>query len=349
MDVFVAGYTDLNTEIPGSQSGFPSNHAAVPDLLYLNTGRAGAHATFREVGRAAGLEPRGLDHGLGATFTDVDRDGRLDLYVANDLDPNRLYVNVACGACPLGFRFVERGEAERVDDPNAGMGVAAADFSGDGLDDLFVTNSRGQLHAAYRSRAAGPFADARPDFASALGQRSTGWGASWVDLDLDGTLELAIANGAIPVTSLVEDAERLQVVTTADGDVTPLDAGDVAPRNGRGLAAADYDNDGDLDLALGSIGGRLQLLRNDGASGHWLEVALDRFAPGARVTVELEDGGRVVREARAGGSYLSAEDPRLHFGLGDATRVDRVIVRYPGGKLVVRNDVAVDRVLRIAG
>ena len=159
------------------------------------------------------------------------------------------------------------------------MGVAAGDYSGDGLDDLFVTNSRGQLHAAYESRAVGPFADARPEFSAALGQRSTGWGATWVDLDLDGRLELALANGAIPVTNLVENADRLQVVSTANGDVRPLRVGAVAPRNGRGLAAADFDNDGDLDLAVGSIGGRLQLLRNDGAKGHWLEVELRTLRP----------------------------------------------------------------------
>ena len=110
--MFVAGYTDVNIPSPGATSGFPANHAAVRDLLYLNSGGTGRYPTFREVGRAAGLEPRRPDHGLGASFVDVDRDGRLDLYVANDLDPNRLYVNVTCsngGGCPLGFRFVERG------------------------------------------------------------------------------------------------------------------------------------------------------------------------------------------------------------------------------------------------
>jgi hypothetical protein len=333
MDVFVAGYTDPNTQIAGSQAGFPANHVAARDLLYLNVGGSGVRPRFREVGRAAGLEPHGLDHGLGATFTDVDGDGRLDLYVANDLDPNRLYRNIAC-ICPLGFRFVELGRAERVDDPNAGMGVAAADWSGDGLADVFVTNSRGQLHAAYRSRSQRAYADARPVFAPAFGQRSTGWGATWADLDLDGHLELAVANGAIPVTSLGRNAERLQVVTTDGATARPLDVGDLSPRNGRGLAAADYDNDGDVDLAVGTIGGRLQLLRNDGATGNWLEVALPRFAPGARVTVVLADGRRLVREARAGSSYLSSEDPRLHFGLGDAGIAREVLVRYPNGRTV---------------
>ncbi len=95
-DLFVAGYADINSPIPGSSAGFPSNHAGVRDRLYLNDGPdANGRSRFREVGRQAGLEARRVDHGLGAVFTDVDDDGRLDLYVANDLDPNRLYLNVA--------------------------------------------------------------------------------------------------------------------------------------------------------------------------------------------------------------------------------------------------------------
>ena len=123
MDVFVAGYTDENNAIPGSEAGFPANHEAVPDLLYLNAGGSGAHPSFREVGRAAGLEPTGLDHGLGASFFDADRDGRLDLYVANDLDPNRLYLNepragraglpVRGGRSCRTCRRPERGDGDR--------------------------------------------------------------------------------------------------------------------------------------------------------------------------------------------------------------------------------------------
>jgi ASPIC and UnbV/FG-GAP-like repeat len=351
LDVFVAGYTDPNHQIAGSAAGFPANHEAVRDLLYLNVGGPGTHPRFREVGRAAGLEHGRLDHGLGASFVDVDRDGRLDLFVANDLDPNRLYRNVprrggrAADPRGLGFRFEERGREDGLDDPNAGMGVALGDYSGDGFEDLLVTNARGQLHAAHESRAGRPFADARPEFARALGHRLTGWGATWADLDLDGSLELAVVNGAIPVTSLEKNAERLQVATTAGAGLRLLDAGDVARRNGRGLAAADYDNDGDVDLAVGSIGGRLQLLRNDGASGHWLEVALRPFAPGTRVTVVLPDGRRLTRATRAGSSYLSSEDPRLHFGLGDADAVREVLVRSPGGALTRLRDIAADRLV----
>jgi Na+-translocating ferredoxin:NAD+ oxidoreductase RnfD subunit len=344
LDVFVAGYTDVNYILPGSRSGFPANHGAVRDLLYLNEGVKGGHLRFREVGRVAGLEPHGLDHGLGAVFTDVNGDSRPDLYVANDLDPNRLYVNEPRDG-GLGFRFVEEGRAQRVDDGNAGMGVAVGDYSGDGLQDLFVTNSRGQLHAAYRSRAGQPYADARPDFVGALGQQYTGWGASWADLDLDGSLELAIANGAIPVTNPAKDAQRLRVVTTDGGSIRALDTGPSEARNGRGLAAADYDNDGDLDLAVSSVGGALQLFRNDGATGHWLEVG--GLEPGAVVTATLPDGRRLVREAHAGSSYLSSEDPRASFGLGGASRVAELVVRRPDGTTTRLRDVAADRLVTV--
>ncbi len=327
-DLFVASYTDPHVTVP-SASGFPTNHLAVRDLLYLNEGEGeNGRVRFREVAKRAGIEGKRVGHGLGAVLFDYDLDGRLDLYVANDADPNQLYRNAPLPE-GLGFRLVEVAKPEAVDDPNAGMGIAAADFSLDGRTDLFVTNSRGQLHAAYRGRPTGAvrpaFVDARQELAAVLGTRSTGWGASWADLDLDGDLDLVVASGAIPVVELARDAQRVRVLENLgpDGGTTTFASADAslreAPRvNGRGLAAADYDNDGDVDVAVNSIGGKLMLLRNDGAEarGHWLTVRLRSFVPGAVVTAVLPDGRRLVREVQAGSSYLSSEDPRVHFGLG---------------------------------
>ena len=316
---------------------------------------ASGRSRFREVGRLAGLEPTQVDHGLGAVFTDVDDDGRLDLYVANDLDPNRLYLNKA-RPDGLGFRLRRARAPATRRRPECGNGDRSRRLQpSTAREDLFVTNSRRQLHAAYRSAPAA-FADARPDFAPALGTDYTGWGVSWVDLDLDTHLDLVLANGAIPVESLAKDAERLQVLENLTGEGRRgefADAGAavginaVRPSNGRGLAAADYDNDGDLDVAVNSIGGRLMLLRNDGAAGHWLEVKLDRFAPGTTVTAVLPGGRRLVREVHAGSSYLSSEDPRVHFGLGAATTVRELVVRWPDGRETRLTDVAADRLLTV--
>jgi Na+-translocating ferredoxin:NAD+ oxidoreductase RnfD subunit len=332
-DLFVAGYTDWNAPIPGSDAGYPTNHLGVRDLLFLNTGNGpDGRAHFKEVGRQVGLDRKPYDHSLGAVFTDVNGDGRLDLYVANDEDPNRLYVNEL--ASPYGVRFVEQAKGEGLADPNAGMGIAAADYSGDGREDLFVSNSRGQGHAVFRSRG-GSFVDARGAFASAFGGNLTGWGDSWVDLNLDGSPDLVIANGEIPVKDLTKDARPIQVLEQVPSgfvDATALVGADKLPRvNGRGVAAADFDNDGHIDLAVNTIGGKLMLLRSTGGAGHWLEVKLPRFAPGAVVTVTLPGGRRLVQEVHVGSSYLSSEDPRLHFGLGSATKALEVKVRYPGG------------------
>ena len=351
-DLFVAGYADLNAPVPGDAGGFPSTYAGVPDRLYLNLGAGpGGRARFRDIAAEAGVETGEVEHGLGAAFTDVDGDGRLDLYVANDLDPNRLYVNVPADGA-LGFRFEERGTEVGVADENAGMGVAAADASGDGRPDLFVTNSHRQLHGVFESEGAGTaFVDARPRFAQALDTTLAGWGASWADLDNDGRLDLVFANGAIPLTDLTMDAEPVKVLAEQGGEVVDVSAGvglgDGPLANGRGLAAADYDNDGDLDVAVASLGGPLVLLRSSGASGHWLEVELERFAPGARVTAVLPGGRRLVREVQAGTSYLSSEDPRVHFGLGAATRVSELVVRYPDGREARLEDVAADRLVSV--
>jgi hypothetical protein len=286
------------------------------------------------------------EHGLGAVFSDFNRDGRPDLYVANDEDPNRLYLNEPGG--PLGFHLVERGRAANVADANAGMGIADADFSGDGRPDLLVSNSRRQTHAVYESSGR-RFRDVRAAFTPALGTTLTGWGDSWVDLDDDGRLDLVLANGAIPMQDVAKDAGPVQVLAQrADGGFVPAAGLSGVRVNGRGLAAADYDNDGRVDVAVGSIGGRLLLLHNTAPRRHWLEVDVRPFAPGALVTAVLPDRRRLVREVQAGSSYLSSEDPRVHFGLGGVARLRELVVRYPGGAERRLRDVRADRIVVVS-
>ena len=355
-DIFVAGYTNMDEPITSSVAGFPTNYRGVRDLLFLNEGNApDGRARFKEVGVEAGLESSNFRHGLGAIFTDVNGDGRPDLYVANDEDPNDLYLNEKGG--PLGFHFVEAAGSYRVADRNAGMGVAEADVNGDGRPDLFITNSRGQPHAAYFSDVKGGELTYVPEaakFARALDRKATvGWGDSWVDFENSGNPDLILANGAIPVTNLRNDTEPLQVLqneghagfTNASGIVDPKGLPKII---GRGLAAADFANDGRMGVAINTIGGPLVLLEDTGPVGHWLEVSLEGFQPGAVITATLPNGRSFVEELHAGSSYLSSEDPRAHFGLGNETRVARLTIRWPDGRISQLANLAVDRILTVA-
>jgi ASPIC and UnbV/FG-GAP-like repeat/NQR2, RnfD, RnfE family len=354
-DLFIAGYTNMAHPITNSIAGFPTNYQGVRDLLYLNEGNGpNGRARFKEVGVEAGLEKAHFSHGLGAVFTDVNGDGRPDLYVANDEDANQLYLNERGG--PLGFHFVDVAKAWGVADHNAGMGVAIGDYNGDGIPDIFVTNSRGQPHAAYQSSGTPVEPRYVPEmakFAKALQRHATvGWGDSWVDLANSGKLDLVLANGAIPVTNLKKDTEKIQVLqdlgrgrfTNASGIVSPAGLPKII---GRGLAAADFDNDGRMGIAINTIGGHLVLLENTGPAANWLEVSLKGFHPDAVVTAVLPDGQRLVDELHAGSSYLSSEDPRAHFGLGDARTVKVLTIRYPDGTVKRLTDVKADRILDV--
>ena len=359
-DLFLAGYVDMNNRSDGAIQGFPSIYVAVPDSLLLSDGaRDGARPTFRDVADDVGIEPDGADYGLGAVLSDLDGDRDLDLYVANDTTPNQLYENVPADD-GVGFRFVEVGGAAGVDDAGAGMGVASGDGNGDGRADLVVTNQLEERHGAWWNVTDGDtlsFEDARPSMGFAeLGVGSTGWGTVWADVDLDTDLDLFFAHGAIPVRDLVGDREPALLLEnhTADGRIgefsdasstVGLDAS--GPLLARGAAAADYDNDGDIDLALGTIGGDLVLLRNTGAGGNWLLVSPSPPSPGTRVTVTLDDGTDMIREIQAGSSYLSSEDPRAHFGLGSTDRVASVVVDWPDGSSSRYDDVAADQILQV--
>jgi len=174
-----------------------------------------------------------------------------------------------------------------------------------------------------------------------------GAGLAFLDYDGDGRQDLFFVNGAEWPEKRRKAATQALYRNRGDGtfeDVTRR-AGLAVEMYGIGVAVADFDNDGHVDLAVNSIGGKLILLRSTGGTGHWLEVKLPRFAPGAVVTVTLPDGRRLVQEVHAGSSYLSSEDPRLHFGLGPATRVSKLTVSYPNGKVTRMAGVPADRIV----
>ncbi|MDH5238886.1 MAG: VCBS repeat-containing protein, partial [Acidimicrobiia bacterium] len=254
LDLFVAGYADTNRPIAGATKGFPNGFEPEPDLVFHNQGASdGERPTFDDVADEVGVEPTQLDYGLGVVMSDVDRDGDLDVVVANDTQPNRLYLNGPRPGAP-GFGFDEVGRDVGLDDDNAGMGVAAGDYNGDGRPDVAITNLGEQLHVVARSDGAGAvFVDALAEIGLPdLGAGHTGWGTNWMDADLDGDLDLAMVHGFIPVGDLVADRElvRLYENQAAVGgfvDATPLVGLDeVGPLLARGSAAADFDNDGDL-------------------------------------------------------------------------------------------------------
>ncbi len=353
-DLFIAGYTNMLDPIKTSYAGFPTNYQGVRDLLYLNEGNGpNGRAHFKEVGVQAGIESSHFSHGLGSEFTDVNGDGRPDLYVANDEDANQLYINEKGG--PLGFHFVNEAPTYGVADHNAGMGVAEGDYNDDGRPDLFITNSRGQPHAAYQSTVLPSgetaYTPEMAKFGQALQRKQTvGWGDAWVDLSNNGKPDLILANGAIPVTNLKKDTEPMQVLqdlgnskfTNASGVISQAGLPKII---GRGLAVADYNNDGRLDVAVNTIGGPLVLLENTSTTGNWLEVSLKGFHPGAILTATLPNGHKLVQELHAGSSYLSSEDPRAHFGLGAAPSVKLLTIRYPNGKLAQLHNVRANRIL----
>jgi Na+-translocating ferredoxin:NAD+ oxidoreductase RnfD subunit len=317
-DLFVAGYADTSNPIAGSVKGFPSNYPGVRDELFLNKG----HGHFEEVGAKVGLDKPPYDHSLGAEFLHVN--GKLMLFVANDEDPNRLY------AIEPGPRFVDIAPKLGLADRNAGMGVASAPLGGGWNPDIFVSNSRRQTNAAYRG-GIGSFSYIGSTFTRALGGTFTGWGDSWVDLKNSGDRELVLASGAIPVTNLAKNAGPIHVLTPVDDGYVPVSVLQQLRTNGRGVAAADYDNDGRVDVAVNTIGGKLLLLHNTTpATGNWLTVDVRPFSPGAVVTVVDSTGTRQVRDVVAGSSYLSSEDPRVHFGFGLGT-VRSLSVLYPDG------------------
>jgi hypothetical protein len=368
LDLFVGNYLDFDLEqvaarnLVSLREGFrlypgPRDYGAQADVLYQNQG----NGVFADVSDEVGLNPN-LGKAMGCGFADYDNDGDPDLFVANDRTPNHLYRND-------GEKFTEIGLWAGVAYNESGaesgaMAVEFGDYDNDGRLDLLVTDFIFEYNALYHNESDDSFSDVSVQAELALPSFGfVAWGAGLFDYDNDGYLDLFVANGHVHenIDILTEGLafEEPNQLFHNEGDGRFADVslqsgphfGDA--RVSRGVAVADYDDDGDQDILVMNAGAAPALLRNDGGNReHWLGLRLvgrgdNRDAIGARVQVETGTLS-MIREVHSGSSYLSQSDTRLFFGLGGNERVERVHIRWPGGGTQELLDLAADQMLTVA-
>ncbi|HEV2117494.1 MAG TPA: CRTAC1 family protein, partial [Terriglobales bacterium] len=369
LDLFVGNYIDFdiktaplpedaNCTYKGIQVACgPPGLEGGKNLLYHNNG----DGTFTDVSDKLGIDPE-ADYGLGVVWLDYDKDGCLDLYVSNDSSPSRLYHN----NCKGGFTEVgmEAGVAFSADGlPQAGMGVDSADYDNDGWPDIAKTNFSDDTNNLYHNDHNGGFTDeAGPTGFGPISMPFLGFGVKFFDYDNDGWMDVLVANGHVNPqvdghSFGVTYAERNLLFHNLIGHFSEvgLQAGEAMRRPGvhRGLAVGDFENKGLLDVVVTQLDGSPILLRNKTAKrpaeSHWIAIKTvgrkcNRDGFGARI--EVKAGGRTqVQEVRANSSFLSASDPRSHFGLGTATRVDEITIHWPSGTVDTIRNQAADRFL----
>ena len=323
------------------------------DSLYHNNG----DGTFTDVSNPAHVEDKSGYYGLGVVWSDFSGTGRPDVYVADDSTPNYLYRNDGKGSfTDIGL---ESGTAVSGDGSEQGsMGVAVADYNHTGRFSLYVTNFADEFDTLYRNEGKDNFTDVSYDAGVAVPTLPyVKWGTVFADLDNDGWADLVSVNGhvypqvdALPSGARYREPDNI-LLNQKDGTFcdASAEAGPAVavPRVGRGLAALDFDNDGNVDLVVENLDGQPLLLRNPGVKGaHWVSFELagttsNRLALGARVTIRA-GGVTQTDEVRSGGSYLSQSDLRLHFGLGPAAKLDEVEIRWPTGKTETLKNLPAD-------
>jgi len=384
LDLFVANYVSFDPReapLPGDSRYCRYGQIPVPcgpqgfgggsNLMYRNRG----DGTFEDVSEKSGIAyPRGTaarfvredwrptgSYGMGAVAADFDNDGWPDIYVACDTAPSLLYRNRHDGtfqevAVAAGCAFDENGVAL------SGMGAAVGDYDGDGWLDIVRTNFTDQVTTLYRNNGDGTFHDASMQAGLGINTKYVGFGVGFFDFDNDGRKDILIANGHVysqlagGKLHISYRQPRLLYRNLGNGRFEDISTGAgpaiTLPNLGRGCAFGDFDNDGNIDVAINNLDGPPSILRNHGGSGNnWLLVKCvgrrsNRSAIGARVRVTT--GERVqIDEVMSGSGYYSQNDLRLHFGLGQSKTVDQVEVSWPSGGTQQLRSVAVNQVLRI--
>ncbi len=363
LDLYVVNYVqfDPETNPECTRQGIltyctPEALPGVADVFYRNNG----DGTFTDVSEKLGVG-RANGKGLGVVCGDVDNDGDVDVFVANDTTPNFLYRNERNGvamtedALFAGVALSEEGRAY------SGMGANLGDFDNDGYLDIVITNFQDQTNSLYHNAQSGFFTEM--SFATGIGERSLpylAWGADFIDFNNDGWLDLFVANGHLDdniaeIDPIGTYAQPNQLFLNDRGirfSENP-DAAIAQQKVSRGTAFGDIDNDGDIDIVVSNLKDTPTVLRNDGGNAsQWLAVKLigthcNRDAIGTRVTI-VSGGLTQMREVKSGSGYLSQNDLRLHFGLGAAVSVDTLTVRWLCGKVQTLQDVETNQVLVIS-
>lgn len=366
LDLYVANYVDFdveNNKYCGDPEGrmrtycHPHVYNGVPDKLYRNN----SDGTFTDITREAGVYST-AGKGLGVVCGDYNNDGWIDIYVANDSVPNFLYRNEGNG------RFKEVGMWSGVavnayGRSEAGMGVAMEDFDNDGLLDVFVTNYDIETNTLYRNMGAGFFRDVTLESGHAEPSlRFVGFGTGFFDFDNDGDLDVMVANGHVvdnieAYRKNITHAQRNLLFRNEGGGVfrevgVASGAGLALEKVSRGLALGDIDNDGDLDVLITNNGQTVDLLRNDGGNRmnsllvRVIGTKSNRDGIGARVKLTI-GSTTYLRQVKSGSSYLGQNDLRVHFGLGEASCINRLEVRWPSGIVDAAGDLEANQIITV--